>query len=359
MLAMTTRAVFLCALFVFSTARAEPPTSADELRLERLPRPTLSIRVQRTGRAVRMDREVSIVKGEQVRLSLARQGEGQPHWFLILPDVSRNYSNAGRPDEADAYRWHGLQAISYWQVELEDLRGRWEIEPFAGASVADAVKRLGEALVAGGAAPQNLRYFRSDVGTFWFAASVEFSRGTTRTPGATETDARGLSPLVLRLSVRESNGYLGALSAFYNVPGVFGSTTYQAIHHLGADCADVLLAALAEWTGQPPGKNTNVQSLTEKLQHVAELDIVDGVPNQKLRWGAEIQPGDFIAVRYEGSRKYGHIGALHSDTDGDGVLSAKDLTLHNGPDALHDTALEEGAFDGHVLILRPAPLSTK
>jgi hypothetical protein len=155
--------------------------------------------------------------------------------------------------------------------------------------------------------------------------------------------------------VRESNDYLGVLSGFYNVPGVFGSTTYQTVHHLGADCADVLLAAWAEWTRRPFGKNTNVQSLTEKFRPVAKLDIIDGVPTQKLRWGHEVHPGDFIAVKYEGTRKYGHIGALHRDVDQNDLLSAQDLILHNGPDALHDTALAEGAFDGQVLILRPDP----
>jgi hypothetical protein len=326
--------------------------SATELRAQGLPRPTLAIRARRGSQPAAVAHDLTINRGEPLVLSLPRAAEGEPRWFLVLPDVSRNYSNAGRPDEPDAYRWRGLDSIPYWQVELVGERGRWEIEPFAGSSVSEAVRALGEILVEKGASPASLRYFRSDAGTFWFAAAVESKRGTARTAGATEADARGLLPTVLRIAVRESADYLGALSAFYNVPGVFGSTSYQATHHLGADCADVLLAALAESTRRPMGRNTNVQSLTESLPRIAELDVNDGIPSKKLRWGADIHPGDFIAVKYEGSRKYGHIGALYRDEDLDGVLGSADTILHNGPDALHPTPLGHGAFDGHVLILR-------
>jgi hypothetical protein len=114
------------------------------------------------------------------------------------------------------------------------------------------------------------------------------------------------------------------------------------------------MAAHAEWRGKPLGANTNVQQLTQKLRKIAELDVADGAPSLALRWGEAIEAGDFIAVKYEGFKKFVHVGALARDDDGDGLLSASDLVLHAGPDPLHPTRLHHGAFDGHVVILRPS-----
>jgi hypothetical protein len=64
-------------------------------------------------------------------------------------------------------------------------------------------------------------------------------------------------------------------------------------------------------------------------------------------------PGDFIAVNYDDSKRYHHIGALYSDHNGNGLLDADDIVLHAGPAPLHFTALSSGAFDGDVVILKP------
>ncbi len=73
-----------------------------------------------------------------------------------------------------------------------------------------------------------------------------------------------------------------------------------------------------------------------------------------MRWGDGIEPGDFIAVSYsEDAKKYHHIGALLSDENGNGILDPKDSVLHTGPDPIHKSLLEEGGFDGTVVILRP------
>jgi hypothetical protein len=113
------------------------------------------------------------------------------------------------------------------------------------------------------------------------------------------------------------------------------------------------MAAHAEWRRRPLAANYNVQHLTQKLRRIAALEIADGAPSRALRWGDEIAAGDFVAVKYAGFGKFVHVGALASDDDGDGVLSAGDLVLHAGPDPLHGTRLAHGAFDGEVVILRP------
>jgi hypothetical protein len=235
-----------------------------------------------------------------------------------------------------------MDRIGWFQIELPELADRREVAPFAGGAIAEAL-----AAIPGGG------YYRADVGTFRFAADVAAGGRTLRTPGAIDATERGISARALRVTVRGDASYLGALEGFYNVAGLFGSTTYQAAQHIGADCADVLTAALAEWRGRRLAANYNVQRLTEEMRTIAAIDVAAGIPSRALRWGEEVAPGDFIAVKYEGFGKFVHVGALARDEDGDGALSAGDAILHAGPDPLHETLLGDGAFDGAVVILRP------
>jgi hypothetical protein len=66
----------------------EAVISATKLREQRPPRPTLAIRVQRGSQSGLATREVTIYRGERLRLSVPRQQDGQPRWFLVLPDLT-------------------------------------------------------------------------------------------------------------------------------------------------------------------------------------------------------------------------------------------------------------------------------
>jgi hypothetical protein len=349
---MTRRTAILAAalLWVAATASAGAAQSArllgaDELAAWRAIRPSLAIRAQIDGGRVSAKRAFAIARGQRLTLSLKAKQGAAIRWYLVLPDLTRNYANAAPPWEPNAYTWTGMDAIGYFQIELADLRDRAEIEPFAGSAIRDALTALTNAN----------GFYHADVGTFWFAADASNDGRSARTRGAADVTDRGIAAEVTRVTVRTDSSYVGTLEGFYNVAGLFGSTTYQAARHIGADCADILMAADAEWRRKPLAANPNVQQLTQKLHKVVKLDVVDGAPSQALRWGEAIEPGDFIAVKYEGFKKFVHVGALASDDDGDGVLSAKDLILHAGPDPLHMTRLGDGAFDGEVVILRPRP----
>ena len=156
-----------------------------------------------------------------------------------------------------------------------------------------------------------------------------------------------------RVTVEDGEDYLGHLSGFFNVPGVFGSIPYQCANYLGVDCADVLVAARNAWKGVPNKKDYNVSMLVSQWPKVASTEVVKGKPSKTLRWGKEVRRGDWIAVRYEGRTRFQHIGALFEDSDGDGVLGEEDLVVHAGPHALHTVELGRGSFDGNVVILRP------
>jgi hypothetical protein len=348
---MTRSTAILAAALLAAAASASAATSqnarllgAEELASWKAIRPSLAIRTRTDGGKVSARKAVAIARGQRLSLSVDAKVGAAIRWYLVLPDLTRNYANAAPPWEPNAYAWTGMDAIGYFQIELVGFRDEVEIEPFAGTAIADAV-----AAITGSSS-----FYHADVGTFWFAADTSLDGRVARTRGAADVTDRGIAAEVTRVAVRSGSSYVGALEGFYNVAGLFGSTTYQAVHHLGADCADILMAAHSEWRKKPLGANYNVQQLTQKLRKVAELDVADGSPSQALRWGEAIEAGDFIAVKYEGFKKYVHVGALARDDDGDGLLSAKDLILHAGPDPLHLTRLEGGAFDGEVLILRPA-----
>ena len=289
-------AILAAAVLVAATAvdAAEPGSArvlgAEELAAWKAIRPTLSIRAQVDGGRSSAKRALAIERGQRLVLAIDAKEGAAVRWYLVLPDLARNYANAAPPWEPNAYTWTGMDAIGYVQIELPGLADRPEVEPFEGSEIRDAVAALANAN----------GFYHADVGTFWFAADASLDGRSARTRGAADVTDRGIAAQVTRVTVRSDAGYVGALEGFYNVAGLFGSTTYQAVRHIGADCADILMAAHAEWRRKPLTANYNVQQLAQKLRKIAALDVVDGAPSQALRWGEEIRPGDFIAVKYEG-----------------------------------------------------------
>lgn len=290
------------------------------------------------------------VKGESVKLRVSGHGYDAVRWYLIFPDLTEFYKNATPPFEPGAYQWLGYDRIRYHRIRLERFDNRTEIDPF---DIPDLYAPVRAWLERQGRPPWSLDYYHGDVGTFWFQAEATRGERMFRSRGIEDADERGLTPKVMRVSVGEGEGYLRYLTSFYNVPGVFGSVLSQSIGHVGADCADILMSARAEWRRSSLKKNYNVNMLVAKFRALREVEMAGGEPDVNVDWGATIRPGDFIAVRYDpSSRKYHHIGALYSDANRNGVLDGDDLVLHAGPDPLHVSRLADGVFDGHVAILR-------
>jgi hypothetical protein len=283
------------------------------------------------------------LKGQRVRLRVKAEPGDEIRWYQIVPDAETMYKNANHPWERDPYRWVGLAKIRYDREELRSFKNRSEIEIFPDRKWTPHY--LGELVRS--------PYYRRDLGSFWFQVEIRRGERVLRSPGIEKRDRYGLPRETTRVSVRDGPGFLGWVSSFFNVPALFGSIKLQSRHYLGADCADTLVSAHAQWTGTPPEKNFNVAMLTRLYDRVSEFDLTDGVLSENLRWNNGVHAGDLVAVRYHGARSYQHIGALHSDADGDGFLSANDLVLHAGPMPLAYAKLGGGAFDGHVLVLRP------
>jgi hypothetical protein len=255
-------------------------------------------------------------------------------WIQIVPETARYYKNANHPWEVDPYKWVGYGQIEYRAAEIEGWRGRTEVEvnaPFCFSAASHSP------------------YYHADLGSFWLQVQDENGR---RSPGLPEVTERGLPPQVFRLTLETDEGYLGSLTGFFNVPGLFGCTAYQSYHYIGVDCADVLVAAHQRLLGLGQSEDINVTWLVDHWKVIAALQILEGVPKTQLKWGSEIQPGDAIAVRYTPGKAFMHIGALYADANHDGLLDSADAVLHAGPQALHISKLREKGFDGEVVILR-------
>ncbi|MHC4155903.1 MAG: hypothetical protein ACYST6_13395 [Planctomycetota bacterium] len=284
------------------------------------------------------------LKGQQVRLKVDNVLGGRIRWFQIVPDTSKTYKNANFPWEQNPYQWAGFAKIDYHRGQLGRFRSCWEIEPF-GKSGSGTIQE--DPWNAGS------RYYHEDVGSFWFQAEVAKEGVIYRSAGVEDGDHKGLSPQVFRVSVRDGEGYLGYLTSFFNVPGLFGSVTYQSENYIGVDCADVLVAAYGKWRKRPMRRNYNVAMVVSEWPKVKEFDVQAGNTGTRVRWGADIRPGDFIAVRYKGGRQYQHIGAFLRDANTNGILDGGDVVIHAGPEPLHYSYLSGGNFDGHVAVVRP------
>lgn len=310
---------------------------------------------------------ISPLKGQRVELRVERVEGAHVRWLEIRPDTLKMYKNANFPWDPEPYKWIGLGKIDYAAREMVPFRDRWEIRLFEGDHGGDAStdtesKRFsesrGETLRS---AQRDIktddrvadRFYHRDVGSFWFQVEVARDGRVSYSPGIESCDERGLSTKVFRVSVRDGEGYLGYLTSFHNVPGVFGSVTYQSHNFLGVDCADVLMAAYGRWKGKAMEKNYNVAMLVTEWPHVHTFDLDAGTPAPRTRWGDDVRPGDLVAVRYDGARQYQHVGALYRDANANAILDGEDLVLHAGPRPLQTSRLKEGSFDGHVVVMRP------
>jgi len=303
-------------------------------------RPTIVIESSIDGGRWVKNTAIYPLKGQKIVLKADEVPGGQIRWYQIIPATSKIYKNANFPWEKDPYQWVGFARIDYHEKELVQFRGHWQIQPFNNQE--DGRAQGGES-----------RFYHEDVGSFWFQAEVEKEGTIYRSAGIEDSDERGLSTTVFRVSIRDGQGYLGYLTSFFNVPGLFGSVIYQSNNYIGVDCADVLIAAYGKWKQEPIKKNYNVAMLVNQCSKVEEFVLLEGMPNKKLRWGRDIRRGDFIAVRYSGRKQYQHIGALFSDANKNGFFDEGDLVIHAGPQSLHCSYLKDGNFDGHVVILRP------
>ena len=260
-------------------------------------------------------------------------------WYQIIPDTSKFYKNANHPWEENAYKWTGYGEIDYKKVEIKAFENKKEL--ILTRKILEDNR------------PKNNKFYNTKLGSFWFEAEATLKNGKlVKSYGLKDNTNKGLSPKVFRVSYMLDKSYMGYLTTFFNVPGIFGSMPYQSRNYIGVDCADVLIATGKVMNKKPNTKNYNVVMLVDKFKTKQKFKIVNGKPNKKLRWGEDFNKGDFIAVKYRENGRYAHIGMLYGDENNNSILDENDSIINAGPNALHLSTLKSGAFNGTVVILK-------
>ena len=293
------------------------------------------------------------LKQDRIVLKVDQLPAATIKWYQISADLSKTYKNANRPWEKNPYKWAGFAKIEYYRRELTQYRHCWQIQAFAHKTEPPPARSPLSCSDSSRKDRDQWKFYHHDVGSFWFQVEITKDARTYRSAGIEDSDHRGLSPEVFRVSLRDGPGYTGYLTTFFNVPGLFGSIPYQSNNYIGVDCADVLVAAYRKWKNTPGKRDYNVAMLVAEWPKIAEFDVKNGTPSRRLKWALDVLPGDLIAVRYGRRRRYQHIGSLSADANGNGLLDRADRIIHAGPFPLHYSSLADGNFDGHVVILRP------
>ena len=260
-------------------------------------------------------------------------------WYQIIPDTSKFYKNANYPwEKKNPYKWCGYGKIDYQRVPIKAFDNKKEVV------LTEKILEVNR--------PKNNPYYHAKLGSFWFEAEATLENGkVVKSKGIRNVERKGLSPKVFRVSYMLDTSYIGYLTTFFNVPGIFGSMPYQSRNYIGVDCADVLVATSKVMNHEKNEKNYNVMMFVDMLKTKQKFMIINGKPNRKLRWKKAFKKGDFIAVKYSENGRYAHIGMLFSDENSNGILDENDTIINAGPNALHVTTLKSGAFDGTVVIL--------
>jgi hypothetical protein len=253
--------------------------------------------------------------------------------------------------------WIGFDHIEYFDSPIAGAGG-WTLHVADAAPTEPTARKRDAALLP--------------FGTMRLAAAVAAGSQAAATPGTGDAPRGAVADSVFRYSFRRDDGFVGWLTSFFNVPYVFGSAgkgaKSQAERRVGADCADVLVAALRR-AGARTFEYASVMYLIDHLPHASAPAEIAACPaagacaaaTPPLHFGRDVRPGDFLALDYVGAselpRPWDHVVAVVEDRGpngvADGVLGPDDLVADSGDAAgLKFAPLrEQGAV--RVMVLRP------
>lgn len=316
--------------------------------------------------------------GGRGRVSWTGSGCGpmQVQWHRIEPRMAHTATPAPNPSlrvYANAAifgpshgRWLGYDRIEYQEIAL------------------DRDTAFGPSLIVRDARPSSFAAPRppdhEGCGTMRLGATVRTDGREWKTPGPEgAADTGPFAERAFRYSFRAGDGFIGWLTAFYNVPYLFGSAgdgkRNQAERFLGADCADVLVAALRR-AGLVRLRHSNVGGVIDAVGKLGREATVRSCPPSQpacgntseppLRFGTDVRPGDILAVDYLGAgelpRALDHIVVLVADSGpqgvSDGVLGPHDLVFDSGDERALKLVPLSDQGNVRIVIARPHGVAT-
>jgi hypothetical protein len=171
---------------------------------------------------------------------------------------------------------------------------------------------------------------------------------TGASPGSEAREEHGIARRVMRVSFRRGDDLPGLLTAFYNVPNVFGSggtgEKHQTDMFQGADCADVIIGAM-----RAVGVRLSYSSVKGLFAHARPVtprvlldedgvhSLVDGKAGEPvhLRFGDDVQPGDIMLIDYVSAgsnlpRTWDHVAIVSGDAGTKEEFDPSDPVMHMG-----------------------------
>lgn len=299
------------------------------------------------------DREICTRKSDEF------VGEFEINWFKVEPEMYHLngrghdpanpdfmwYTNAGAPEGSTDRQPLSPDKIKYRENVLPAEQNKW--------------------LIRADGCPTDPEYdIHNGCGTMRYKVSIKYKDDnsvskTLESPGASRYINNGIGNDVVRIVVQQDNSYVGCLSGYFNVPGVFGSYATQVDNYVGVDCADFVVAG---WNKYKKRKitYTNVSGLRYTLVSSGLMRLVvndyyfDSAGNTYARYNinsgelldkktikidrSNLRPGDVIVFNYnpdKADRSWDHVGILFADSSGsgtpNGILDSYDLILHCGP----------------------------
>ena len=178
------------------------------------------------------------------------------------------------------------------------------------------------------------------LGTMRYKVEVTYGNKKLSTPGKESKNSRGIKKNVHRISFRKDDSFLGRLTAFFNLPYIYGSagrnnTDNQPENYIGSDCADLMV-----WAYRNTGKDIDytyaagLTKITETILKEKNL-FTDGESyydrDKQLIFGEDVKKGDLILFG-----KW-HVGAISEDKSNpngkfkggpDKIFNKYDLMIH-------------------------------
>ncbi len=255
------------------------------------------------------------------------------------------YTNAGAPGGRTDRQPLPPDRLQYKETEVTAWRDQWSVMPDAH--------------------PADPRYdLHEGLGTMRYKVVLKTPEGIElQSPGIESYQDLGIGTDVWRLTMLADDSYIGHLTGYFNVPGVFGSYPQQVDRYVGADCADFVVGG---WNRFRKTKvpYTNVTGLRYEFVRQGRMREIVGnreLTSTQIRQAGQsgqiaissggVHLGDVIVFNYNPDprdRSWDHVGVLYEDRGSqgkpNGQLDVNDLILHAGPAEAQLSALGSERF---------------
>ena len=270
---------------------------------------------------------------DRVRLNLVVEADidGRKTYFSESDDVELNGRRlkTRKPGDLEAaVRWYKVEPAKNSYNNMKSEKFSWDTPSYTENLIWD----VNSWTISADAHPTNTeKDVNGGAGTMRYKAEIVHDGKVYASPGKESKNKTGVNDKVHRITFRNGDDFVGWLSAYFNVPYIYGSAgangSHQTDRFVGADCADLVIGACRKSGGNLPYTNASgLKNFSDTVVEQSGLETDDGGfyrrGGRKLGYGTDVKTGDLIL--------FGdwHVGVLMEDANANGVLDRDDLMLH-------------------------------